>query len=198
MMENTTKTRILEEALTCFAENGYKGTNLRDLAARLGLTKSALYRHFSGKEAIWNATFDMMEAYYCEHFGSPDNIPETPDSCDELYSMTMRMLDFTVNDPKVILTRRLLLSEQFHDDRARHFATMHFLTGTRDIYTKIFAEMMENGILKKDDPEMLAFAYTAPITALIHLCDREPERKPEILPQFGSFVRHFIGTYGQG
>ena len=198
MMENTTKTRILEEALTCFAENGYKGTNLRDLAARLGLTKSALYRHFSGKEAIWNATFDMMEAYYCEHFGSPDNTPEVTDSCDGLYSVTMRMLDFTLNDPKVILTRRLLLSEQFHDDRARHFATMHFLTGTRDIYTKIFAGMMENGILKKDDPEMLAFAYTAPITALIHLCDREPERKPEILQQIESFIWHFIGTYGQG
>ena len=34
-MERTTKDRILDEALVMFAEHGYKGTNLRDLAARL-------------------------------------------------------------------------------------------------------------------------------------------------------------------
>ena len=36
-MEHTTKDRILDEALILFAEQGYKGANLRDLAARLGL-----------------------------------------------------------------------------------------------------------------------------------------------------------------
>ena len=41
--ENSTKSRILDEALVVFAGNGYRGTNLRDLAARLGLSKSALY-----------------------------------------------------------------------------------------------------------------------------------------------------------
>ena len=60
-MENTTKSRILEEALIMFAENGYKGTNLRDLAARLGFSKSALYKHYSSKEDIWNALLDRME-----------------------------------------------------------------------------------------------------------------------------------------
>ena len=34
---------------------------------------------------------------------------------------------------------------------------------------------MDKGLLRRDDPAMLAFAYTAPISALIHLCDRELE-----------------------
>ena len=109
--------------------------------------------------------------------------------------MTMRMLDFTMHDKRVILTRRLLLTEQFRDERARHFATLHFLTGTKDIYAGIFAEMMDNGILKKDDPDMLAFAYTTPITALIHYCDREPEKESEILQQVEAFVKRFIKMY---
>lgn len=196
-MERTTKERILDEALLSFANNGYRGTNLRDLAAGMNLSKSALYRHFDSKEAIWNAVIDMMEAYYCERFGSPEKMPETPKSCDELLAMTMHMLDFTMHDEKVILTRRILLTEQFRDERARHFATLHFLTGTKEIYTKIFAEMMDSGILKKDEPEMLAFAYTAPITALIHLCDREPEREQEIVGEIEAFVRHFIRTYSR-
>ena len=194
-MENTTKEKILDSALVSFAENGYKGTNLRDLAAGMGLSKSALYKHFTSKEDIWNAVIDRMEAYYVSRFGSPEKMPPSPRSCGELFDMTMRMLDFTMHDKKVILTRQLLLKEQFRDERARHFATLHFLTGTKDIYTKIFAEMMENGILKRDDPELLAFSYTAPITALIHYCDREREKEPEIMRQIEAFVKHFIKTY---
>ena len=195
-MENTTKEKILDAALVSFAENGYKGTNLRDLAAGMGLSKSALYRHYESKEEIWNAVLDQMETYYVSGFGSPDKLPPTPKTCDELFSMTMRMLDFTMHDKRVILTRRLLLTEQFRDARARHFATLHFLTGTKDIYTKIFTEMTDNGLLKKEDPEMLAFSYTAPITALIHLCDREPEKETEVLEKIEAFVKHFIRIYG--
>ena len=194
-MENTTKERILDEALVSFATNGYKGTNLRDLAAGMGLSKSALYKHYASKEDIWNAVLDKMEAYYNEHFGSADNLPQTPKSCDEFFAMAMQMLNFTIHDPKVILTRRLLLTEQFRDERARSFATLHFLTGTKKIYTIIFESMMEDGILKKDNPEMLAFAFTAPITSLIHLCDREPEKEQEVMQQIEEFIKHFIKMY---
>lgn len=200
-MENTTKTKtktkekILDAALVSFAENGYQGTNLRDLAAGMGLSKSALYRHYESKEDIFWAVLDRMETYYVSRFGSPDKLPPVPKSCEELITMTMRMLDFTLHDKRVILTRRLLLTEQFRDARARHLATLHFLTGTKEIYTKVFAEMMENGILKKDDPEILAFAYTAPISSLIHYCDREPEKEPEIMRQIEAFVKHFIKIY---
>ena len=194
-MENTTKEKILDAALVSFAENGYKGTNLRNLAASMGLSKSALYRHYESKEDIWNAVIDRMEAYYVSKFGSPEKIPPTPKSCDELFTMTMRMLDFTMHDKRVILTRQLLLKEQFRDERARHFVTLHFLTGTKEIYTKIFEEMMENGILKKEDPNMLAFGFTTPITALIHYCDREPEKESEIFRQVEDFVKHFIRIY---
>ena len=191
-MEASTKERILDAALVSFAENGYKGTNLRDLAAGLGLSKSALYKHYTSKEAIWNAVLDRMEAYYTEHFGSPEKLPPIPQSGEELLEATMKMLDFTMHDERVILTRRLLLTEQFHDERARRFATLHFLTGTKDIFTRIFAAMTERGLMKRDDPALLALAYTAPITALLHLCDREPEQEPEILRQIEAFARHFI------
>ena len=194
-MENTGE-KILDAALVSFAENGYRGTNLRDLASSLGLSKSALYRHYESKEDIWNAVLDRMESYYVSRFGSAEKMPPAPESCSELLKMTMRMLDFTMHDAKIILTRRLLLTEQFRDERARKLATVHFLTGTKDIYARIFAEMMDKGLLKKDAPELLAFAFTAPVTSLIHLCDREPDRENEVLAKIEAFVRHFIGTYG--
>ena len=60
-----------------------------------------------------------------------------------------------------------------------------------------FAGMMEKGLLRAEDPAMLAFAYTAPITVLIHLCDREPEKTPEAMTQIEAFCRHLIRTYGK-
>ena len=194
-MAKDTKGRILAAALEMFSRNGYAGTNIRELTASLGLVKSSMYRHFESKEAIWNALLDKMEAYYARHFGSADNLPPTPDSCEALLDMSMRMIRFTVLDPQIILTRKLLLTEQFHDARVCRLATKHFLEGTAGIYAKVFEGMMDKGLLKRADPAMLAFGFTAPISALIHLCDREPDRRGEAFARMEDFVRHFLSVH---
>ena len=196
-MANDTKERILDAALEMFSQNGYAGTNIRELSASLGLVKSGVYKHYESKEAIWNALLDEMIAYYGEHFGSAEHLPPVPDSLDELVEMTMRMVKLTVLDERIVMTRKVLTLEQFRDVRARELATKHFLTGLTDMFTQIFTGMMEKGLLRQDDPAMLALAYTAPISALIHLCDREPERTEEVLTQIEAFSRHFIKTYGE-
>ena len=196
-MANDTKERILAAALEMFSKNGYAGTNIRELSASLGLVKSGVYKHYESKEAIWNALLDEMIAYYGEHFGSPEHLPPVPDSLEALTRLTMQMVNITVHDEKIIMTRKLLTLEQFRDDRARDLATKHFLTGLTEMFTRIFTGMMEKGVLRKDDPKMLAFAYTAPISALIHLCDREPGKTEDALKQAEEFSRHFIRTYGQ-
>ena len=196
-MANDTKERILAAALEMFSKNGYAGTNIRELSASLGLVKSGVYKHYESKEAIWNALLDEMIAYYGEHFGSPEHLPPVPNSLEELTRLTMQMVNITVHDEKIIMTRKVLTLEQFRDARARELATKHFLTGLTDIFTRIFTGMMDKGLLRKDDPKMLAFAYTAPISALIHLCDREPEKTEDALKQIEEFSRHFIRIYGQ-
>ena len=195
-MANDTKERILAAALEMFSQKGYAGTNIRELSASLGLVKSGVYKHYESKEGIWNALLDQMIAYYGARFGSAEQLPPAPDSLEGLVDMTMRMVNFTVHDEKIVMTRKVLALEQFRDARARELATKHFLTGLTDMFARIFTGMMEKGLLRQDDPEMLAFAYTAPISALIHLCDREPERTEEALAQVEAFSRHFIRTYG--
>ncbi len=195
-MAKDTKERILAAALDMFSQNGYAGTNIRELTASLGLVKSGLYKHFTSKEEIWNSLLDKMIAYYDERFGSPEHLPPVPDSPEGLTAMTMRMVDFTIHDESVIKTRKLLTIEQFRDGRARELATKHFLTGLTDMFTRIFTGMMDKGLLRRDDPAMLAFAYTAPISALIRLCDREPEKTEAATAQIEAFSRHFLAAYG--
>ena len=195
-MAKDTKERILTAALEMFSQKGYEGTNIRELSASLGLVKSGIYKHYESKEAVWNALLDRMITYYGERFGSPENLPPVPESLESLVDMTMRMVNFTIHDEMIIKTRKLLTIEQFRDERARDLATKHFLAGLTDMFTPLFAGMMDKGLLRKDDPKMLAFAYTAPISALIHLCDREPDKMEEAMAQVETFSRYFIKVHG--
>jgi AcrR family transcriptional regulator len=49
---NDTRQRILDTALDLFIERGYDKTSLREIAERVGVTKAALYYHFSSKEDL--------------------------------------------------------------------------------------------------------------------------------------------------
>ena len=47
------KGEILDAAATIFAESGYTGGSMREIAKRVGVSEPALYRHFPSKEAIF-------------------------------------------------------------------------------------------------------------------------------------------------
>lgn len=45
--------QILSEAARLFANNGYDGTSMRDIAEACGISKSLLYHHFTDKDEIF-------------------------------------------------------------------------------------------------------------------------------------------------
>jgi AcrR family transcriptional regulator len=54
----STKEKILDAALTLFAENGYDGTSVEQIANIVGIKAPSLYKHYKGKEDILNALID--------------------------------------------------------------------------------------------------------------------------------------------
>jgi len=194
-MAKDTKQRIIDAALDMFAQNGYAGTNIRELSGSLELGKSSLYRHFESKEELWDAVYEQMRSHYEAGFGSADHIAHIPQTTDELYDMTMHMVDFTVHDEKIVKLRRLILTEQFRDERFCKFATRYFMDDTKAIFEKVFSAMMEKGVIRKCNADFLAFSYTAPITELIHLCDREPAQIGQTVSKIEGFVKEFINQY---
>ncbi|MFC4000769.1 TetR/AcrR family transcriptional regulator [Prauserella oleivorans] len=74
----STRSALVSSAVRLFTERGYAGTSLDEIAKRARVTKGALYHHFSGKQAIFEAAFDAVEA---EVKGRLEKIlggPETP------------------------------------------------------------------------------------------------------------------------
>jgi AcrR family transcriptional regulator len=58
----STKKALVEVATRLFAENGYAGASLDAIVAGAKVTKGALYHHFSGKQALFDAVFVEVEA----------------------------------------------------------------------------------------------------------------------------------------
>ena len=57
----TTKRALVDVATRQFSEHGYGGTSLDAIVADARLTKGALYHHFSGKQALFEAVFATVE-----------------------------------------------------------------------------------------------------------------------------------------
>ena len=60
----TTRDRILAAARKAFERHGLDGLSLRDVAAKVGITPMAIYRHFESKEALVDAlVLDALEEW---------------------------------------------------------------------------------------------------------------------------------------
>ena len=67
-----------------------------------------------------------------------------------------------MRDPIIRKTRMLLVQEQFRNERISEVTTRHQLDGVQGMFSKIIKGMMDEGMVRKDDPALLAAELTAP------------------------------------
>jgi len=60
MRTTHTKKQIAKAALQLFLQNGYERTSLNQIAARVGITKPAIYHHFRNKDELFHEVLSLF------------------------------------------------------------------------------------------------------------------------------------------
>jgi len=95
---NETRSRILASALSLFVKRGYEHTTFTDIAARLKMTKGAVYWHFDSKEALLIALVNEMLEKFRRQIG--ESIPEDRLTFPAFAEAMVANAERIVEDPK--------------------------------------------------------------------------------------------------
>ena len=131
-----TRDRIIEGATTLFAELGYHGTGISDIAEKVGLRGGALYYHIGSKqELLWEIlsryTADVLEQ--AENVASSDQSPSK-----KLHDLIVRQLRHIVRS-----TRQMKI--EIRDRSALSEERLAELQAMRDRIQTIWQETLDEG-----------------------------------------------------
>ena len=157
-----TKEEILDVALDLFAGQGFHGTSIREIAEGVGIRKSSIYNHFKSKE-------DILEQLFVS-FG-PGSIKKELKSkklqskLDQPYQFLKTFADLTLKmmeDKREQKAIQIMFRE--HTNKTiRKKAKQKFLEEDRMIVADCFKQMMEQGLIKDNDPLFLANEFIGPL-----------------------------------
>ena len=181
MIEGT-KERILRIALELFAQNGYLGTSMNDIAGQLGFTKAALYKHYSSKQEILDKIVERMNRMDYERAAEYE-MPETePDCFAEAYLHTpvqkirtysMAQFDHWTKDPFASNFRKMLTLEQYRDPKLKQLYHDYLATGPAEYMAAIFRKLTDSD----EDAMQLALEFYGPMFLLYSVYDGAAEKE---------------------
>lgn len=202
----TTKERITEEALTLFAEKGYKGTSVKNIADAVGIKDASLYNHFKSKQEIFDSIVELILTHisslsvtlgmpqYDEQYTLASGFYEKLD-LEGLKSLSREVFVFYLTDPYISKFWRIAHMEQYSNPRIYTMFRKIFMESAVSYQEKLFGEMMEQGVFCRGDAKAAAISFYAPIYLLLSMYNDQPERKEEALEILDNQIEEFFRIY---
>lgn len=198
-MEKNTKEKILEEALKLFARSGYMGTSMNDIASQLGVTKAALYKHYSSKQEILDSIVErmnQMDLQRSKEYKMPEGEMEEviegykTIALEKIKQYTkVQFLHWTEEEFSSCF-RKMLTLEQYRSPEMAKLYQHYLAEGPLQYMETIFNGIVEN----REDARQLAINFYGPIFLLYSIYDGS-KNKQDVIKQLDTHVERFSKQY---
>ena len=139
--KEATQAQILAAALPVFAEKGFRGSSVSEIARAAGVTKSLIHHHFGSKEGLWNA---IKERHFRDYFDVQMGMLGSPGTAQLLERSVRAYFRFLGQDPAFV---RMMAWMQLERTEGQSFPLGEMLT--REAIRKI-REGQDQGHLRDD------------------------------------------------
>ena len=201
-MAGDTKARILEAALELFAEKGYLGASMSDIANALGITKGALYKHYAGKQEILDsivARMQQMDYERAEEYEMPETQPDgfaeaylhTP--IEKIRTYSMAQFDHWTKETFSSNFRKMLTLEQYRDRKLTQLYQDYLAAGPTEYMAAIFRKLTDTD----EEAMQLALEFYGPMFLLYSVYDGASD-KESVAPMLRAHIDRFIAKMEAG
>lgn len=195
-MAGETKERILNTALALFSQRGYLGTSMSDIANELGMTKGALYKHYTSKQEILDritARMGELDQERAKAYQMPDAEPDgfaeayrnTP--AEKIRTYSVAQFRHWTEDGFSARFRKLLTLEQYRDPAFAALYQNYLASGPVAYMAEIFRTMTDSN----ESAMQLALEFYGPIYLLYSIYDGT-EDKEAVIQQLQTHIDCFI------
>ena len=156
-----TRQAILDAALDLFADKGFFGTSLRDVAAAVGVRESALYNYFAGKEALFDA---LLMAHQHTKMARLSLLADGPitDGRALLLQLASSTLGSFV-EPREQKLFRILMSDGLRLAKDGRLNLYERMASGREQLHDILRRLIAEGWLRSGDLNVLGIAFMSPL-----------------------------------
>ncbi len=168
MNEKSTRELIFEKAVKLFAEKGYHGTSMRELAKAVGIKESSIYNHFNGKSAI-------MEAILEYQLNTFSNLLITMEEIERYANQYTDPVEFWIAGVKEIESKLpplsvtiegILHNEIFINKQCREFVLLHLFATRKNLTRKLLELLYRRNFICENDFQNVSEQYVAMIHGL--------------------------------
>lgn len=198
----TTKQKILNEALTLFSEKGYRAVYVGDIADAVGIKAPSLYKHYKSKQEIFDSCVEVFSERMA-HVRNQLQLPDTPNaeinyrtaSMEMIVEIANNLFVFYLQDDVAAKFRKMLMIERYHNSELNALFENMFMDGAVRHEEKIFSDLIDAKIIKKEDPHIIALRFYTPFFYLLQKYDMHPDMVEEAKQELTLMVQEFCNTY---